>query len=176
MHWNLVGGIWVPSKDTLPGLASCLSASVEAFKGYVVNSSDSSVSTIRLDLVYGTWRGIRNVQRLSTNIVAKEHQSHLILAVTVVVGRAVLSSGLTINFRVAKLDDLAVPFSSGLQVDTKLIVDASDVMSSHFNSRVMSSNALLLGLVSFEVTEFVAGSMIITIFAVRVNVCSCSLD
>lgn len=176
VHWDLVGSIRVPRKDTLAALASSLSACVEAFKGHVVNASDTSVSTIRLNFVDGAWRGIGNMQGLSAHIVAKEHQTHLIFTVTVVVGRAVLGSSLTINFRVAKLDHLTVAFTSSLQVDTKLIVDASDVMSSHFNSSVMSSNALLLRLVSFEMTEFVACAMIITIFAVRVNVCSSSLD
>lgn len=176
MHWNLVGGIRVPRKDTLPALASCCSACVEAFKGYVVNSSDASVRTIRLDLVYGARGGIRDVQRLSTNVVAKEHQTHLICTVTVVVGGAVLGSGLAINFRVAKRDDQVVTFSSSVQVDSKLVVDASDVMSSHFSSSVHSSDTLLLSLVGFEVTEFVARAMVITISAVRVNVGSCSLN
>ena len=176
MHWNLVRGIRVPCKDTLAALASCLSACVEVLEGDVVNLSDTSVSTIRFDLVNGAWRGIRNVQGLTTNIVAKEHQTHLVCTVTVVVGRAVRSSSLAINFGVAELDDLTVTFASSLQVDSKLIVNASDVVSSHLNSSVVSSNTLLLSLVSFEVTKFVACAMVITILSVRVNVGSCSLD
>jgi hypothetical protein len=176
VHWDLVRGIRVPCKDTLAALASCLSACVEVFKGDVVNLSDTSVGTIRFDLVNGAWRGIRNVQRLAADIVAKEHQTHLVSTVTVVVGRAVLGSGLAINFGVAELNDLTVTFAGSLQVDPKLIVNASDVVSSHLNSSVVSSNTLLLSLVSFEVTQFVASAMVITILSIRVNVCSCSLD
>lgn len=153
-----------------------MSACVEVFKGDVVNLSDTSVGTIRFDLVNGAWRGIRNVQRLAADIVAKEHQTHLVSTVTVVVGRAVLGSGLAINFGVAELNDLTVTFAGSLQVDPKLIVNASDVVSSHLNSSVVSSNTLLLSLVSFEVTQFVASAMVITILSIRVNVCSCSLD
>jgi hypothetical protein len=46
VHGNLVRGVIVPCKDTLPALASCLSGFVEVLEGDVVNLCYTSVSTI----------------------------------------------------------------------------------------------------------------------------------
>jgi hypothetical protein len=46
VHRNLVGGVLVPSKDTLPALTSCLSTCVKVFEGDVVNLCNTSVSAI----------------------------------------------------------------------------------------------------------------------------------
>ena len=98
MHGNLVRSKFVSCKDALPALASRLSACVKVLESYVVELRDTSVRTIRFNLVDGAWRLSRNVERLIFDIITEEHYRHLIWAVTVVVGRAVLSSSLTINF------------------------------------------------------------------------------
>jgi hypothetical protein len=93
-----------------------------------------------------------------------------------VIGRTVFGSSLTINFRVAKLDDLIVTFTRSLQTYSKLGVDANEIMCSLFNTPVMCGNAILLSLVSLKVAKLITGPMIVAILGVWVNVCSSTLD
>jgi hypothetical protein len=73
VHRNLIRGEFVSCKDTLPALASCLSATVKVLEGYVVELRDTSKSTIRFNLVDGARRSIRNVESLCHDIVTKKH-------------------------------------------------------------------------------------------------------
>jgi hypothetical protein len=176
VHGNFVGGELVPGEDALPALAVRLARFVKVLEGDIVDLCDTSVRTIRLNLVDGAGRGRRNVKRLASDVVAEEHEALLVRAMTGVVGGAVLRLSLAIDLGVAKLDDLIVTFTSSLQVDAKLGVDASDVMSSHFDSAVVRGYARLLSLVRLEVTQLIARPVIAAIDVVRVNVCTGALD
>jgi hypothetical protein len=116
------------------------------------------------------------VKGLPSDIVAEEHEALLVWAMTGVIGGAVFGLSLTINLGVAKLDNLIFTFASSLQVDAKLGVNASDVMSSHFDSAVVRGYARLLSLVRLEVTQLIARAVVAAINVVRVNVCTGALD
>jgi hypothetical protein len=176
VHGNFVGGELVPGEDTLPALAVGLPSFVKVFEGDIVDLCDTSERTIRLNLVDGAWGGRRNVKGLSSDIVAEEHEALLVWAMTGVIGGAVFGLSLTINLGVAKLDNLIFTFASSLQVDAKLGVNASDVMSSHFDSAVVRGYARLLSLVRLEVTQLIARPVVAAIYVVRVNVRSGALD
>lgn len=82
------------------------------------------------------------------DIVTEEHKSVLLWAVAVVAGRAIESLMLTIDVGVVKQNFEVIGLHTSLEADSFLVVDASDVMSSHLLSLVHSGEAGQRGFVA----------------------------
>lgn len=96
------------------------------------------------------------MQVFASKIVSEEHQAELGWAVALLVVRAVLGFGFTVDLRVVEFDLNLIVVPCSLQIDSTFIVDAGDVMHSHFLGRVVSHNTLKSVLVRSEVATLVA--------------------
>ena len=106
------------------------------------------------------------MQILALHVVTEEHQAELLRAVAVVTLWTVKSFRLTKDLRVVELDDLALSITTSLQTNTLLRVDTSDIMSSDFISVVECGQARQGSLVTLEMTNLIARSLLLSSAAI----------